>query len=48
MKDPGKDKMEIYLGGIDCCENGDDKDLTFSALSWWKVSVATKTSNLWN
>ncbi|KAA1085986.1 hypothetical protein PGT21_026567 [Puccinia graminis f. sp. tritici] len=36
-KDPGKDELEIYLGGIDRCDNRNDKDLTFSALSWWKV-----------
>jgi hypothetical protein len=36
-ENPGKDKIEMYLGGVDCITHGDKKDYTFSALKWWKV-----------
>jgi len=37
--DPGKDELEIYLGGIDRIDHGDSKEYTFSALKWWKVGL---------
>ncbi|PLW56264.1 hypothetical protein PCANC_02022 [Puccinia coronata f. sp. avenae] len=33
---PGKDKIDIYLGGMDRIIHGGEKDYTFSALKWWK------------
>jgi hypothetical protein len=34
---PGKDEIDIYLGGMDRIIHGGEKDYTFSALKWWKV-----------
>ncbi|KAI9625045.1 hypothetical protein KEM48_008588 [Puccinia striiformis f. sp. tritici PST-130] len=33
--EPGKDEIEMYLGGMDCMDRG-EKNYTFSALKWWK------------
>ncbi|KAI7964365.1 hypothetical protein MJO29_004792, partial [Puccinia striiformis f. sp. tritici] len=32
--EPGKDEIEMYLGGMDCMDRG-EKNYTFSALKWW-------------
>ena len=36
--EPGKDEVEMYLGGMDCINHGEKKDYTSSALKWWKVN----------
>jgi hypothetical protein len=35
---PGKDKLEMYLGGMDPIEHGKNKEYALSALTWWKVN----------